>query len=267
MNQVAVTISTKHDVLLKGIVQKPNGDGPFPTVMFVHGLGMTMHEWNGSFDEIAGLLSNAGFLTIQFQFPIFDTKGKCRELPISKRAAIFDDVVRWAKGRADVDTDRIGILAQSYGVPTLLHLVRSDLDAQGLTFAKSLVFVSGTYFPKRSIERVYTERGVTINYEGDTSLPRLSGENTTVGKEFWQDIDSFDPIAQVKNLTMPVFLIHGDQDTKVTIAEVEKVYEAIARKDKKLKIFKGGDHGITDVPHAMREIFLRDVVEWFHSTL
>lgn len=36
---------------------------------------------------------------------------------------------------------------------------------------------------------------------------------------------------------------------------------------KKLKIFKGGDHGIVDVPRPMREELLREVVEWFKQTL
>ena len=114
---------------------------------------------------------------------------------------------------------------------------------------------------------MYEERGVKINYSGDTTLPRSSGENTTVGKEFWLSLKSFDSIARVQQLVPPVLVVHGDQDTKIPVNDVEKVFEAIASTQKKLKVFKGGDHGITDVPRPLRKEFLRDIVEWFAETL
>lgn len=245
---------------MKKLVHVPtSGTKPFPAVIFVHGLGMTMHEYNRSFDEIAKRLNQAGILTFQFQFDIFKRDGSVRELPLDARAAQFTDAFEWLLARPDVDTKRVGILAQSYGVPTIL--------SADVLLAKSLVFVSGTYFPEKSIRRVYEERGVVINFDGDTTLPRSSGERTTVGKEFWPSLASFDPIARVRQLTQPVLTVHGDGDTKVSIAEAEEVFAAMPSKQKKLKIFKGGDHGVTDVPRAIREEFLKEVIEWFKITL
>lgn len=254
-----VLITSRSGKKLDGFVRKSQGDGPFPAVIFVPGFGMTMHEWNNSFDEIADRLASEGIMTVQFQFPIFDTKGRCREMSISKRAEIFDDVILWVKTRADVDTDRIGILAQSYGVPTALNV--------DLSFAKTLACIGGAYYSNKTIARVYEELDVKIDYDSETTLPPSSGENTTVGKEFWQENNFFDPIEKMKSLTMPVFLVHGEKDTKVTTAEVRKVYNAIPGEKKKLKIFVGGDHGIIDVPRQMREEFLKDVVQWFKETL
>ncbi len=245
---------------MKKIVRVPTvGKKPFPAVVFVPGLGMTMHEWNGSFDEIAGKLNEAGLLTLQFQFDIFKPDGSVRELPLDERARQCEDALQWLRGRPDVDTKRIGILAQSFGVPTIL--TTDNLSA------KSIVFVGGAYFPERSIRRVYEELGVVINFNGDTTLPRSSGERTTVGKEFWSSLASFDSMQKVKQLAQPVLVIHGDQDTKVFVDEMQHVFAAIPSKNKKLKIFKGGDHGITDVPRAMREGFLDEVVKWFQKTL
>ncbi len=269
MTEGSVWIPTRDGKKLEGLLHRPSGPGPFPAAIFVHGLGMTMHEWNGSLDEIAGRLNDSGILTLQFQFDIFKPDpserlgvgGSVRELPLDERAQQFEDALKWLLARPDVDTKRIGILAQSYGVPTVLSLA-------GLNPAvKSYVFVSGTYFPEKSIRRVYEERGVTVNFHGDTRLPRSSGEETTVGREFWPSLASFDPIKEVKKLTQPVLMIHGDQDTKVSTAEAKHVFTATSSKKKQLKIFKGGDHGITDVPRPMREEFLTDVVKWFKTTL
>lgn len=219
-----------------------------------------MHEWNNSFDEIASSLNKAGFLTFQFQFDIFKPDGTVRELPLDVRAKQFTEALDWLFARPDADPKRVGILAQSYGVPTVLSLKR-------LTLIKSMVFISGAYFPQRSIRRVYEERGVVINFEGDTTLPRSSGEMTTVGKEFWPSLASFDPIEAVRKLTQPVLLIHGDQDTKVSTAEAKAVFSEISSRKKTLKLFNGGDHGITDVPRSMREELLQLVTDWFAKTI
>lgn len=245
---------------MKKLVQVPwSGTKPLPAVVFVHGLGMTMHEYNRSFDEIAKRLNQAGFLTFQFQFDIFKPDGSVRELPLDARAEQFADALDWLLARTEVDPKRVGILAQSYGVPTILNA--------DISLAKSIVFVGGAYFPEKSIRRVYEELGVVINLDGDTTLPRSSGEMTTVGKEFWPSLASFDPLHAVSTLSQPVLMIQGDQDTKVSVDEAQTVFAAIPSTKKKLKVFKGGDHGIVDVPRPMREDFLKEVVSWFQLTL
>lgn len=252
-------ITTHHGNKLEALLRKPKGRGPFPAVLFVSGLGMTLHEWNNSFDEISQHLVKAGFLTLQFTFSIFHSDGSCRELPLDLRAAEFTDVLSWIEQRSDIEGTRIGVLAQSFGVPTILYA--------DVTRVQSLVFVSGGFFPYKSISKVYEERGTMINYQGDTTLPRSSGENTTVGKKFWESLASYDDIVQVKRINQSAYMIHGDHDTKIPVSDAQRVFDAIPSKNKKLKIFKGGDHGITDVPRRVREEFLRDVTEWFSNTL
>lgn len=259
MNEEIVWIPIEDGNKLEGLVKKPDGEGPFPTVVFVSGLGMNMHEYNNSFDEIAKLLVAQGIMTVQFTFPIFDKEGRCREIPITKRGKITQEVLAWARNAPGVDGERIGLLAQSYGGATALGM--------NLIGIKTLVLVSGAYFPKQSIAQVYIEKGVKINYSGDTSLPRSSGENTTVGKEFWEDVESTDDERNAKQIHVPVFMVHGDQDTKIPVKNAEKVFHALVSKVKRLKIFKGGDHGIINVPRSLREEFLADVVSWFQKTI
>lgn len=259
MIKQSVRIPVRDKITLDGLIRKPEGNGPFPAVIFVPGLGMTMHEWNNSFDEIAQKVVVIGFMTVQFTFPTFDAQGRCKELALGKRGEIVEDVLSWVRKRSDVQKERIGVLAQSYGAVTVL-----GINTKGI---RTLLFVGGAYFPLKSIARVYTEKGVIINYDGNTSFPRSSGENTTVGKEFWKDIKTFDDIGHARRLHLPVFIIHGDHDSKIPISDAQRVFDAIPSKQKKIKIFVGGDHGITDVPRAMREEYLKEVVEWFKQTL
>src|SRR3989304_7072672 len=189
-------IPIRSNIKLPALLRKPTAPGRYPAVVLVPGLGMTLHEWNNSFDEISGKLVSQRFLTLQFSFDIFKSDGTCRELPLNQRARQLEDVLQWLFKRPDVDLTRVGILAQSYGVPTTLVA-----NTKGI---KTYLFVSGTFLPKDSITKVYQERGCVINYDGDTTLPRSSGENTTVSKEFWESIDMFDYRQVAKKLIKPV---------------------------------------------------------------
>ncbi len=219
-----------------------------------------MHEYKGSFDEIAKKINDVGILTLQFQFDIFKSDGSVRELPLEERARQSEDALQWLLARSDVDKKRIGVLAQSFGVPTVMNANINNIE--------SMVFVSGAYNPLESITRVYTTRGAEINYNGDTTLPRSSGEHTTVGKEFWKSLRAYNELMLAHKLSIPsLFLLHGDKDVYIKPKYLRTFYSALSIRKKKMKIFKNGDHGLTDVPRPMREEFLREVVEWFKQTV
>lgn len=255
MTEEKILISIQGGVKLEGLLRKPQGDGTFPAIIMVSGFGMDLHEDKNSNDEVSKRLVDAGFLTVQFNFSIVGTE---RELALPDRASELASVVKWAKQNKNIARDRIGIHATSFGAPTTLSMHTAGV--------KSFVFVSGVYWLTR-FKKQFQGRGATIYYDKDTDLPRSGGRKTIVGPEFWPSIDAFDPLVIARKLFAPVLVIHGDQDDKIDTADVRKFYDAVVSKKKTLKIFKGGDHGITDVPRAMREEFLKDVVEWFKQTL
>ncbi|MBU1327170.1 alpha/beta hydrolase [Patescibacteria group bacterium] len=246
---------------LEALWRRPVGNGPFPVVLFVSGFGMDLHESKNSNDEISNQLLNKGFATLQFSFAgCGRSEGNYTEMTLERQAKQVEDMLTWLRQRGDIDNQRIGIHATSMGVATVLLA----------DFARcaSLCFVAGVYNVNRSIHQVYEEeRGVKIHHEGTTQLPRGSGATTPVGPVFWKSIAAFNVITLIQKLTLPVFLVHGDQDTKVSTSEVREVFDKIPSKEKRLKIFAGGDHGIIDVPRSMREEFLKEVVNWFRETL
>jgi hypothetical protein len=178
------------DMMENILVRKPKSNGPFSTILFVQGLGMTMHEWNNSFDEIAGRLQSAGFQTIQFDFPIFQN-GKTREIPLKKRAHVAEKIA----GQYHPD----GLLAQSYGATTSL--------VASFPTVKTQVLVGPALSPMQSIKTSYEEVGMKINWKGDTTMPRSSGENTTVGIDFWEDIKKFDDIKVARSIKIPTCIL------------------------------------------------------------
>ena len=245
---------------LKTLLRKPKEQGRFPAVLFVSGFGMDLHEYINSNDEISKRLVKNRFITLQFSFAgCGKSEGNYNEMTIQRQADQVEDVIAGLKKNNDVDVEQIGLHATSFGVPSSIATDLSDIA--------SMCLVAGAFYPGRSLRRVFIEeRGVVINQDGETALPRSSGQQTKVGKDFWKSIDAFDPKKYTKKLNQPVLVIHGDQDTKISTPDMKKAFGSIASKKKKLKIFKGGDHGITDVPRKKREEFLNEVVEWFKLT-
>lgn len=244
---------------MNGVLRKPEGKGLFPSVIFVPGFGSTMHEAKGSFDEIAKQLNNLGMLTLQFEFDIFTQDGSMREVPLTLRGRQFADALTWAKSLPNIDSKRIGIVAQSYGVPTVL--------TADLSWVKSIVLSCGVFAIDSSIRRVFRERGVEINENGDSILPRSNGERTIVGKDFWPSLASFHAIDRLSQLRQPVLMLHGDKDIKISTLEAKQIFAVLPGKTKKLKVLKDGDHGIIDVPINIRNEYLKEIKVWFHKTL
>jgi len=261
MTEESIRITNRFGEKLEAIVRKPEGNGPFPAVIFVSGFGMDLHEYINSNDEISKRLAENGIVTLQFSFAgCGKSEGDYRQMTLERQGLQVDDILEWVSKGDDVRKDKIGLHATSMGVPSILL---SDFSRYA-----TLCLVSGAYQVYRTIHKVYEEeRGVKINYSGTTELPRNSGAKTPVGPGFWKSIAAFNALVAVGKITNPVFIIHGDKDTKVSTEEVQEVFAAIPSKKKQLKIFKGGDHGITDVPRPMREEFLQLIASWFKQTL
>lgn len=60
--------------------------------------------------------------------------------------------------------------------------------------------------------------------------------------KFFHDIKKYDVVKAVKNLKVPLLVIHGDADTTIDMKEGRLVYDNAASKDKHFQVLKGVDH-------------------------
>lgn len=261
MTEESIWITNRFDEKLEALIRKPTGNGSFSTVLFVSGFGMDLHEYKNSNDEISKLLIENGFVTLQFSFAgRGKSEGDYTKMTLERQAKQVEDMIEWLVNQPNVDTNRIGIFAQSFGVPSTL--------SADLSHIKTVCFNGGTYYPGKSLRQVFIEeRDVKVEDDKEIKLPRSDGSFTVVGKQFFPNIDAFNVKQYLPKLPESVFLIHGDQDTKVTTEEVKKAFKMISSKNKKIKIFTDSDHSIMDIPRFMREEFLSEVVKWFKETL
>lgn len=260
MIDTLVTIPLKDGKELSGRVRKPIGVGQFPVVILIQGIGWNYHEDGNSHDEIATYLCMHGFVAVQFDFSYQqkETDMLQYEIPLSQRAYEAESVIRWVAGQSYVDAKRIGLYAMSWGCMTVL--------SAHLTNVASVVFVGGIGFrPGQFIER-YEKKGAVVQKDSLTKLPRSSGKSLVLEPGFWREFDILNQEELVSRFYLPSYIIHGSEDVYVTKEDMQAVAANFHGK-KRLKVFKGGDHGIRKVPKSMRKEFLHDVVSWFRETL
>ncbi len=251
-------IANRFGEKLETLIRRPNKSGKFPAILFASGLGADLHEDGNSFDEISRLLVQKGFLTLQFSFAgCGKSEGNYAEMTFERQARQIEDVLTFLIKQNAVDVQRIGLIAQSCGAPSALLTELSGI--------KSLLFISGAFNTYANLKRKFIEKNA-YNSNGISYYRRSNGKVDPIGSDFWKVLASYNEIKQAKKLTMPVFLATGDRDSYVYPEDAKCIYEAIPHKNKRLKVYPGGDHGLTK-PVQVRAKFLHEVVEWFDKTL
>lgn len=258
MKTETVWIKNRFGEKLEALIRMPDGEGKFAAILLVGGFGSTLHEDHNSYDELAGRLVNAGFITLQFTFAgKGNSEGSYEEMTVARQGKQVEDVLSWFKNQDQVDSTRIGVFAQSFGVASVLN---ADLQK-----IKSICLLGGVYYPSKMSEAF--EQNGRYDPTGISFRNHTNGTQSKVGPEFWKAIEDFNTEQFCKRLTMPVYILHGDSDKKISMEDSQKAFHFFTSPKKKLKIYSGGDHPMVQVPRPLREEFLQDVVNWFKETL
>lgn len=138
-------------VTLKAFVLKPEGAGPFPAVVALHGcagLGNAKGVINPRHADWGERLAAAGYMVV---FPeSFVSRGlgsQCtvrdREVRSRDRANDAFAAAEWLAARPDVNKARIGLLGWSNGGITTLRATNHGQAPRGVEFAQAVAFYPG----------------------------------------------------------------------------------------------------------------------------
>jgi acetyl esterase/lipase len=251
-----VTYGKVGDIELKLDIAQPEGEGPFPAIVCIHGGGWYQGSRQGYGNQIREA-AKRGYVavTVSYRLMKFDTKNRetAKASPIFP-AQIHDakTSIRWLRGNAKkyrVDPKRIGVTGGSAGGHLSLLI--------GLTDAKAKLEGQGGYADQSSrVQAVVNVFGPTEMASGhDTSSVAWIYRLFMGGKpdEVPRTYKLGSPLTYVSKGDPPVLTLHGDQDTLVPIAQA-KLLDAKMKKvgaDHTLMIFKGQGHGFAG-EHRMK---------------
>ena len=242
------------DVSLKLDASVPDGPGPFPTVIIVHGGGFTGGNKQMYVTPMFEPLTRAGFTWFSIDY---------RLAPQYKFPAAVEDVdqaIEFVKSHAaqfKVDTRRIALLGESAG-GYLVSYVGTQKEKKWRVAA-----VVSFYGPHNLMGEyeMRTRQGVK-----PSALTAFIGIAAFDGKAF--DLLKKDsPINRVRKGMPPYLLLHGASDTVVEYQQSVDMCARLRQAGNACELYtvEGGKHGMgnwEDTP-----AYKQKVVEWLQATL
>jgi alpha-L-fucosidase 2 len=207
----------------------PDGHGPFPAVIIVHGGGWIGGHREHSVQPLFEPLTNAGFAWFSISYRLATN--------LMHLGVAVDDVqsaIAYVKTNArkyNVDPERLAVLGESAGA----HLASLAVERS----PASVAAIVALYPPTDLVSLVKNARSIP---EGLRQIVRAAGmEGLVTG--FLRDLS---PIAHVKAGLPPFLLIHGTADSVVPYDQSEQMLAKLRENgiESELMTVEGGGHGL-----------------------
>ncbi|MCC5982097.1 MAG: S9 family peptidase [Oceanicaulis sp.] len=201
----AIVYEARDGRMVSGIVTIPEGDGPFPAIAMPHG-GPWVRDTLG-YDRWAQMLANRGYVVFQPNYRGSTLLGRDHWLAGDQQwgLAMQDDVedgMLFLVSEGIADENRMAIFGWSYG---------------GYS-----AFVAATRNPS-----IFN---CSVAGAGVSDIRRIRGGLT--GSRFLRQfqqptIDGVSPIEYASTVTMPMLIVHGDDDTTVPVEHSRRFVQAL----------------------------------------
>lgn len=255
-----VTFKNRRNQKMIGFFYFPEGKGPFPIVVYFHGLSIGKRTRSAGY--LAKLLPKLGFAYFVFNMTGHgESDGKLEDVTPSKAAEDARAAVALVKKQKAVDKNRIGLFGSSYGGYVAIRVAANDstikvlvLKSPAVDYAEVRKFQIGDFgiaaWKKLGIMYVWhrkEEKGYILKYQ------------------FYQDSLKNPGYKWVPKIKASTLVVQGDKDTYVPISQSRKLYDLLKAKPKKRVVIKDGDHKYKNPKHRTR--FNKLAVDWFKKYL
>jgi dipeptidyl aminopeptidase/acylaminoacyl peptidase len=243
------------DIDLAGMLFLPEGDGPFPAVVVIHGAGTSRRD-------------NTWYLTF---VSYFQDHGIAVLLPDKRgsegsggdwRTASFQDLatdtlaaISYLRAEHPQTISHIGILGASQGGQIAPIVATQSPD---VSFVINLV---GSAVPFR--EALLYEENNNLRQMG--LLPGLSNAiapfstfyiRKVAQKDFWDAVGEWDPLPYWRDVSVPGLVLYGEIDSNVPSRASADRLAALGKPNLQVVVFEGSGHPLED-PEGMGDSFFR----------
>lgn len=235
-----------------GWVVLPEGEGPHPVLLNIHGGPFSQYGW-GLFDE-AQTYAAAGYAVLMCNPRGSSGYGQQHGRSIQAAMGTLDlqDVLGFLEGvlaaHPDLDAGRLGVMGGSYG-----GYLTAWTIAQDHRFTSAIV-----------------ERGFLdpLSFIGSSDIGWFFAEAYTGSDP--QHILTQSPFAQVDKVRTPALVIHSEEDLRCPVEQAQRYYTALKLRDvpTELLLFPGENHELsrTGTPWHRRQRF-EHILRWWAKWL
>jgi len=255
---------------LPGTLSIPQGKGPFPAVVLVHGSGPNDRDEtigpNRPFKDIAWGLASRGIAVLRYdkRTKVHGTKIVMNP-DLASRLTVFEETVEDALTAADllrktdgIDASRIFILGHSLGGMLIPRIAAADERTTGfialagltrplpetmLQQTRYILGLKGTLSEEEKKHLAEMEKQIArinaLDPVKDIPGERIMG----VFPAYWLDLRGYDPPAEIRNDVRPLFILQGARDYQVTKQDFENWKTGLEGREKTaFKLYPKANH-------------------------
>jgi uncharacterized protein len=246
---------------LSGMLFIPDGQGPFPTAVIIHGSGPSKRN-NPWYLSVAMHLMENGIVVL-----LPDKRG-CEKSEGKWIGASFEDLsgdvlssIGFIRDQTLYKSSEIGIIGMSQGGWIAPVVAAKSKD---ISFAASISGPVVTTDEQLLYEEFNNIEPYTYKFIARLIAPVTSGNLKK--KAFFAPISGFDPIPYLKRVSIPFFFAYGENDRNVPVDKCLARLKENNLDDFVVRVYPAGGHAIIDSKTGMvNSLLMNDLVEFIRS--
>lgn len=238
----------------------PDGEGPFPFVVMLHGTYSCRHEMFGGYDLLAEELVKNKIAGLQFDFAgCGDSKADYIDYSMAGALADCSDVIKWSIKQEQIDPERMGIIGWSQGGQ--LAIMKAAEEPR----TKSLVL----WAPTLSMKSFWPEEKKTALSNGFVHFIPGFRPPLDVSKAWFDEADYNNASLCLPEYSGAILAIAGTEDEYKLYEGIPAIMDSCAGSNKDSMVVEGANH-IFNIDASERGFFpqvLKKTVSRFAETL
>jgi dipeptidyl aminopeptidase/acylaminoacyl peptidase len=237
-------------------VYRPQGEGPFPVVVSIHGgpesqarpaFSSTYQMWLAKLGVAVVVPNVRGSAGYGKSYLAMDNAYK-REDSVRDIGALLE----WIATRPDLDADRVAVFGGSYGgymvLASAVHYsdrLKAAVDIVGIS--NFVTFLENTEDYRRDLRRA--------EY-GDERDPEMRAH-----------LEEISPLNNVERIAVPMLVVQGENDPRVPVTEAEQIVEALRENGETVWYMNALNEGHGYRRKENRDVYQQAVVLFFRRHL
>jgi dipeptidyl aminopeptidase/acylaminoacyl peptidase len=245
LEQVELTAAAPDGYPVHGWIVRPEGEGPHPVLLMIHGGPFTQYGWR-LFDE-AQVYAGAGYAVV-FGNPRGSSgygeahgraiRGNVGEVSAVDLLALLDGALK----EPDLDETRVGVLGGSHG-----GFMTTWLTAHHGERFKAAI----------------SERAVNAidSFVGSSDIGWFLADSLYVG-----DFARQSPLTYADRIDVPMLIIHSEQDWRTPLEQAQRLFVALKRRGAEVEfvLFPGEGHELSRTGRPSHRVARFDaILDWF----